>query len=36
MVVLIRLEEKLTLFDDETERLIYGTFNVIVSRYTIF
>jgi hypothetical protein len=36
MVVLLRLEEKPTLFGDKMEWLIYDTFNVIVSRYIIF
>ena len=36
IVVIMRLEEKLTLFSDEMEWLIYDIFNVIVSCYTIF
>ena len=36
VVVLIRLEEKLTLFGDKMEWLIYDIFNVVVSRYIIF
>ena len=36
MVVLMRLEEKLTLFSDEMEWLIYDIFNIVVSRYIIF
>jgi len=36
MVVLLRLEEKLTLYSNKIEWLIYNTFNVIVSHYIIF
>ena len=36
VVILIRLEEKPTLFGDELQWLLYDKFNVIISRYTIF
>ena len=36
VVILIRLEEKPTLFGDELQWLLYNIFNIVVSRYTIF
>ena len=36
VVILMRLEEKPTLFGDELQWLLYNIFNIIVSRYIIF
>jgi hypothetical protein len=36
VVILMRLEEKPTLFSNELQWLIFNTFNIVVSRYTIF
>jgi len=36
VVVLLRLEEKPTLYSNKMEWLIYNIFNIIVSRYIIF
>ena len=36
VVVLMRLEEKPTLFGNELQWLLYNKFNVVISRYTIF
>jgi hypothetical protein len=36
VVILMRLEEKPTLFGDKLQWLIYDVFGVVVSRYTIF
>ena len=36
LVILMRLEEKPTLFGDELQWLIFNTFDVVVSRYAIF
>lgn len=36
VVILMRLEEKPTLFGDKLQWLIFDIFNVVVSRYVIF